>query len=197
MKRALEIVSLMMLALVIAVSGFFVLPLCSEQNSSSHIHGDTCPIFLTAQITAPADGAVIQPGDCFEVTAAITAADMGCTKNIDHPLFSKTVHASPVCPIGNVSGTIAVTGSAMVEGSATKYASSGLRAPTDSSHESCPTEVTLSWQVCCTGPGAVTITLHPAVNIMWRIAALLSAALLPGQSLQYTLLPVLLYRPRI
>ncbi len=161
MRQVLRTVSLPMLALFIALSGFFVLPLCSGQNSGSHIHGIAFPI-LTATITSPADGTVIQAGDCFQVTAAITATEPEKANNIDRSLFGKSVYAGidGFCPVSSVSGTIAVTGNAVVDGSATKYASSGLKMPHQSSFD-CPTEVTLSWQVCCTGPGAVTITVTP------------------------------------
>jgi len=166
MKRTVKTISLVALALIIAVGGYFVLPLCTQESGSSYTYGDICPSglpVLTASITSPANGAKIQVGDCFEVTATITATCPVAQFTSNFP-FIKTVNASSnPCQYAatNVSATIAVTGNAQVQGAATQPANDLY---CDGQPAGCPNVTTVSWVVCCTGPGAVTITVTPAGN---------------------------------
>ena len=59
-----------------------------------------------------------------------------------------------------VTATIGIAGSAALQDSVTQSVAGGMGCP-ESSMEECPSTVTMSWRVCCTGPGAVTITVTP------------------------------------
>jgi hypothetical protein len=157
MKRVLKMAGLCVFALCLVLSGFLIAPVQDAEANGDYIYLPT----LTAEITSPASGTTIQVDNCFNVTATITITcpDIQINRFEGFP-FIRPVHAMiETCAIENVQATIAIQGNAAVQGAATQLASSGLDCPIG--RGVCPSQVTVSWQVCCTGPGAVTITVTP------------------------------------
>ncbi len=159
MKSLLKGVSIFALALFLALGGIFIPAVNNEV-----VNGGFITPTLTANITSPANGAVIQTGNCFAVNASISILCAVIDQNFDKgSLLSRPVYALDGCNVTNVSATITVTGNAVINDTATKAASTGLSCPEYST--SCPDSVTFSWNVCCTGPGAVTITVTPYAEL--------------------------------
>jgi hypothetical protein len=109
--------------------------------------------YLSAVITSPANGAVIQVGNCFTVTAVISATCPSSAKNNDwfaKPVYAFTPSAS------SVGATISINGNATVGSGQTSQISIGTL--------NCGSQTTISWLVCCNGRGNATITITPFGN---------------------------------
>jgi hypothetical protein len=155
MKTVLKTAGLFIFALCLVLSGFLIAPV--REVKGDHPFLPT----LTAEITSPTGNTTVQVGACFTVTAVITITcpDVQFNRFEGFP-FTRPVHAfSEQCAIENVRATIAIQGNAAVQGAAIQDAGSGLDCP--NGRAVCPAQVTVSWQVCCTGPGTVTITVTP------------------------------------
>jgi hypothetical protein len=136
---------------------------------------------LTATIISPPTGTNVQVGQCFQVNAriALTCPQVILFDNTSRTEFfsfiNKPVYAGLVqlCDVSNVKATITIAGSASTNEATTKTITSCLTCPNsnlrsvpNSTPNSTdftvyPSEGTVSWNVCCTGPGTVTITVTP------------------------------------
>ncbi len=154
MKRKLKATIICVIALFFAISGSLIPGLINNKTAARPLD------VLTANITSPANNTTIQSGNCFIVTATVSATCAVTDRSFGKDsLFSRPVYAVNGCDVMNVSATIAVTGNAVINDTATKAAPTGLSCPEFSS--SCPSSTNFSWNVCCTGPGVVTITVTP------------------------------------
>lgn len=154
MKSVLKGVSIFILALFLALGGLLI---PSVQKSA--VGGVITSPVLTTNITSPANGAVIKVGSCFTVNATVSISCSIVDRSFQKgSLFSRPVYAIDGCNVRDVTATITITGNAVVNDTATKNAGTGLNYI---SSVDCPTSTTFSWNVCCTGPGAVTITVTP------------------------------------
>ena len=160
MKKLLKTSFLCILALFIALSVFLV---PSVETTRAR---ESVPPTLTAHITKPSDGAIIYVGDCFEVKATITVTCPTLLFLPEGPYwwpFAKPAYAidGVCCPIAveNVKATISIDGNAKIQGADTKDLADFLSCPNESGE--CPWTANVTWKVCCTGEGAVTITVEP------------------------------------
>lgn len=185
MKKVLKTAGLFIFALCLVLSGFLITPVRDAEANGDHIYLPT----LTAEITSPANNTTVQVGNCFTVTATITITcpDVQINKFDSFP-FVRPVHAfTESCAIENVQATIEIQGNAAVQGAATQSASSGLDCP--NGRAICPGQVTVNWQVCCTGPGAVTITVTPYGQYTISAAKAPAIFVQPVYAIPYSPLP--------
>lgn len=162
MRKCLSITGVILLAFFIALSGFLIPPLFPSHNSSTYSNSITLPV-LTATITSPASGATITIGRCFEVTATITVTCplVSSVENSVNGLSPENTVFARSCDLQDVEATIAISGNARAQGATTKTVAANMNCP-DWPTSECPSEATVSWTVCCTGAGAVQITVTPS-----------------------------------
>jgi hypothetical protein len=152
LKSCFRVVSLSIIALSLILSGFLIQPL---KTVSAFPEKTLEPATLTAKITSPSNGRVFQEGECFDVTAKISAT---CP---EFAFQSNTPPADIACRLAarNVRATISINGNAIVSGAATKNVVLGLACPEETGQ--CSDEATVTWRVCCTGDGTVNINVTP------------------------------------
>jgi hypothetical protein len=152
LKSCFRVVVLAIIALSLIASGFLIQPL-GTTNKVYGGFGIIEPNTLIAKITSPANGVVFQEGQCFDVTAKIS---------VTCPIFKFTTENEQVqCMIAalDVKATISINGNAQIIGTPTKVVTNILACPEPSGQ--CPDEATVTWRVCCTGDGMVTINVTP------------------------------------
>jgi hypothetical protein len=151
LKSCFRVVSLSIIALSLILSGFLIQPL---KTVSALPEKTLEPSTLIAKITSPANGMIYQVGECFDVTAKIS---------VTCPIFEFNAENGQQvqCMIAalDVKATISINGNAIVSGAATKVVTNILACPEESGV--CPDEATVTWRVCCTGDGMVTINVTP------------------------------------
>ncbi len=162
MKKVIRSVSLFLLAICIVLSASLIPGVI--QDSDDCVSAIAFPV-LTASIGSPANGSIVETGKCFQVTATVTAT---CPNQITSNgyFYPRPVYADDCTPAASsVSATMTIQGNAQIQGNATQQSSATLYC----SGSGCQSTVTFTWQVCCTGEGATTITVTPAGELPFEM----------------------------
>jgi len=131
----------------------------TSDEATVYIYINQAPT-ITASILSPPGGTSYNVGDCFDVTAqiSIVCPETVLSENIFESLFVKPAYATETrgsAGSTSVKATIGIAGNASTSEPATKDAADVLFCPPGTS------EATVTWHVCCTGAGNVTITVTP------------------------------------
>jgi hypothetical protein len=156
MNKNTVYISLLLLAMLFSFMGGM-----GMLTQPAIVQAGSCNSKLTAAITSPANGAAM-PASTYTVAASVTSAGS--------------------CNISNVKLTIAVTGPAVVQGSATVTLSASM---------SPGQTLSTTWLVNCTGNGNVTITVTPSgsIDYAWVPSVFAAGMIVPGWDKQYPVTP--------